>query len=338
MNDIIHKYLQGEATGEEKRELLHWLKQSEENKKLFSELRDIWLASGKSPLAGPDYSRRAFRRFENEIEAGERKQKQIRFSRILQVAASVAVLIVCSLGGYFVGHTDYVARQSNSEQVILNQVIMGKDSKGNVTLPDGTLVWLNADSKLLYPEKFSSASRRVKLEGEGYFEVVRNEQAPFYVETNGMVVNVLGTRFDVKNYEAKNTVETVLLTGKVEVCFPGTDKSILLKPNEKIICDKQTGTYKLSQVRAADYILWINDKLVCTNETLAMVIHKMKRWYGLDIVCGKGVPMEQRLSLTIRRETPEEVFKLLEMIVPIEYKIEADRIIVSTKNIKKQKK
>ena len=337
MNDRILKYLQGEASDDEKRVLLDWLQQSEENKKLFSEMRDVWLATGKSPLSGPDYSRKAFRRFEREIDACERKQKQIRLGRILRVAASVAILVACTLSGYFMGHTDYVAQQFASEQVILNRVIMGKDSKGSVILPDGTLAWLNANSKLIYPETFSSDNRRVKLEGEGYFEVVRNEQAPFYVETNGMVVNVLGTHFDVKNYDGKNTLETVLLSGKVEVYFPGTEKRIILKPDEKIICDKQTGAYKLSKVNAADYILWINDKLVCTNETLAMVIHKMKRWYGVDIVCGKGVPMSQRLSLTVRRESPEEIFKLLEMIVPIEYKIGADKIIVTPKDKQKAK-
>lgn len=332
MNDIILKYLQEAASDNEKRALLDWLKQSEENKKMFSGMRDVWLASGRSPLAGPDYSRKAFRQFEKEVEAIERKRKQIRFGRVFRVAASVAILVICTLSGYFIGHTDYVVQSFNPEQSLLNRVIMGKDSKGAITLPDGTLAWLNSESKLIYPETFSKDNRRVKLEGEGYFEVVRNEQAPFYVETNGMVVNVLGTRFDVRNYEAKNTLETVLLSGKVEVYFPGTKKSILLKPNEKITCDKQTGEYQLFKVKASDYILWTNDKLVCTNETLAMVIYKMKRWYGIDIVCTKGVPMQQHLSLTIRRESPEEIFKLLEMIVPIKYKIGTDRIVISPKD------
>lgn len=336
MNNIILKYLQEAASDIEKRELLNWLKQSEENKKVFAEIRDVWLASGKSPLAGPDYSRKAFRQFENEVEAIERKQRQIRIGHLFRVAASVAILVICTLSGYFIGHTDYVAQSFKPEQTILNQVIMSKDSKGYVTLPDGTLAWLNSESKLIYPETFSKDNRRVKLEGEGYFEVVRNEQAPFYVESNGMVVNVLGTRFDVKNYEAKNTSETVLLSGKVEVYFPGTKKSVLLKPDDRITCDKLTGEYKLSKVNASDYILWINDKLVCTNETLAMVIHKMKRWYGIDIVCTKGVPMQQHLSLTIRHESPEEIFKLLKMIVPIEYKIGTDRILITPRDLNKK--
>lgn len=80
----------------------------------------------------------------------------------------------------------------SSEPIVQNRVIMGKDSKGAVTLPDGTTVWLNAGSMLVYPDRFSDNKRSVKLEGEGYFEVVRDEKAPFFVETDGMVVNVLG--------------------------------------------------------------------------------------------------------------------------------------------------
>ena len=95
----------------------------------------------------------------------------------------------------------------------MNQAIMGKGSKGSVTLPDGSVAWLNTNSKLTYPEKFSDKYRKVKLEGEGYFKVKKNEQAPFFVETNQMTVNVLGTSFDVKDYSDKMNSETTLITG-----------------------------------------------------------------------------------------------------------------------------
>lgn len=331
MNDILIKYLQGEASESEKAKLLDWMKQSEANKKRFTEIRDIWLATGASPLADPDYSKKAFRRFSDELNRLEKRKRQLRTNGFLRIAASVAILLLCSVGGYYVGHTRLQTADTGSQQIVMNRVIMDKGSKGAVTLPDGTLVWLNAGSELVYPEAFSSDHRQVKLKGEGYFEVVRNEKAPFYVETDGMIVNVLGTRFDVKNYESGTTLETVLLSGKVEVLFPATRKRIALEPNQKITCNKQTGAYDLKEVNASDYVIWINDKLVCTNERLADVLYKMKRWYGLDIVSNKGVPLEQRLSLTIRKESPEEIFKLLELIAPIRYTIQGDRIVVSPK-------
>ena len=107
----------------------------------------------------------------------------------------------------------------------------------------------------------------------------------------------------------------ILLSGKVEVFLPGLDKGIILKPNQKISCNKQNGTYNLAEVDASDYIIWIGDKLVCTNEKLSVVLHRMKHWYNLDIECRKGVPLDQRLSLTIRKESPEEILKLLTLII-----------------------
>lgn len=330
MNDIILKYLQGNASEEEKRVLLDWLKASEANKRAYSEIRDQWLDSGSSPVADPEYVKQAFARFTVEIDKHKRKQQQMRLSYFVKVAASVAILLVCSVGSYFAGQKQF-SHSSSAEQLVINRVIMGKESKGSVTLPDGTIAWLNANSKLVYPEHFHPGKRQVQLEGEGYFEVVRDEKAPFLVETDGMVVNVLGTHFNVKNYENKETVETTLLSGKVEVFLPGLDKSIVLKPNQRISCDKQSGAYKLAEVDAADYIIWIGDKLVCTNEKLSVVLHKMKHWYNLDIECKNGVPLNQRLSLTIRKESPEEILKLLTLISPIRYTIEGEKIIISPK-------
>lgn len=330
MNDIILKYLQGNASEEEKRVLLDWLKASEANKRAYSEIRDQWLDSGSSPVANPEYVKQAFARFTAEIDKHDRKQQQMRLSYFIKVAASVAILLVCSVGSYFAGQKQF-SHSSSAEQLVINRVIMGKESKGPVTLPDGTIAWLNANSKLVYPEHFHPGKRQVQLEGEGYFEVVRDEKAPFLVETDGMVVNVLGTHFNVKNYENKETVETTLLSGKVEVFLPGLDKSIVLKPNQRISCDKQSGAYKLAEVDAADYIIWIGDKLVCTNEKLSVVLHKMKHWYNLDIECKNGVPLNQRLSLTIRKESPEEILKLLTLISPIRYTIEGEKIIISPK-------
>lgn len=329
MNDIILKYLQGKASEKEKEVLLGWLRAGEENKKTFSEIRDRWLGT-HNPLDNPEYVKRAFDRFAQLVEVSKNKQKRLRLSYFYKAAASVAILFVCLLGGYVTGSKQAMDSLS-SEPVVLNRVIMGKDSKGPVTLPDGTTAWLNAGSRLVYPDHFSDNKRSVKLEGEGYFEVVRNEKAPFFVETDGMVVNVLGTHFNVRNYENKETIETTLLSGKVEVLLSGMSSGIVLKPNQRISCNRQNGTYSLAEVDASDYIIWIGDKLVCTNEKLSTILHRMKHWYNMDIECRKGVPLDHRLSLTIRKESPEEILKLLTLISPIRYAIEGDKIIISPK-------
>lgn len=333
MENIILKYLQQTASTEEKKQLLDWLRESEGNKKIFSGLRGIWLASGNIPPQTAEYSENAFRQFKENVQQYEKKKRQTsyRLRPLLRIAASVALILACSAGGYFIGRQtpDIVYREK--EAVVINQAIMGKDSKGSVTLPDGSIAWLNANSKLVYPEKFSDKCRKVKLEGEGYFEVKRDEKAPFYVETNQMTVNVLGTSFDVKDYPNKTNSETTLLTGKVEIHLPGNPDAILLKPDQRLTVDKQTGVHEIKQVDASEYILWINDKLICQDEKLSVVLHKIKLWYGMELVCQQGTPVDQRLSLTIRKESPDEIFKLLEMIVPIRYSIKDDIIYVKPK-------
>lgn len=327
MDEIITRYLQGEASDEEKKQLLDWLRQSDENKKTFSEMRDVWLASGAAPVLGKSFTEKGFIRFSREVNNYEKHHSR-RYHLFLRIAAAIALLLICSAGGYWVGRQ---APSGNEYAAVMNRVIMGKESKGAVTLPDGTVAWLNAGSKLIYPEAFADDCRRVKLEGEGYFEVVRNEKSPFYVETEQMTVNVLGTCFDVKNYTNRATTETTLLSGKVEVYFPTTNKRIMLKPNQKVSCDKQTGAWQLSEVKAADYVVWIQDKLVFTNEKLSIILPQMEKWYNVDIVCDANVPMEQRLSLTIRRENKEEIFKLLGLISPISCRVTADKVYIQPK-------
>ena len=330
MDGIIIKYLKGEATEKEKKQLLEWLRQNPENRKTLAQLRDIWLSSEEACAIGSDDLKVAFQRFLTSVKREEevRWKKSYRF--YLNIAASVALLLVCSVGGYWVGHTR-TSKIQTAETLIMNQVIMGKDSKGSFSLPDGTVVWLNANSRLIYPEKFSADSRLVKLEGEGYFNVTKNEKKPFLVETDGMTVNVLGTCFDVRNYKEKHISETTLLSGKVEVSLPGVSGKITLSPNQKIHRHKETGAFEVEVVDAKKQIIWIKEKLVFTNEKLSDILDKMEYWYGIEIDCQKGVPMEQRLSLTIRKESKDEILKLLSLIAPVSYTVNDDQVTIRKK-------
>ena len=176
MNDIILKYLQRTAGKEEKERLLAWLRESDANKKTFIDLRDIWLASGKTPVHVPGYTENAFRIFEENVRRNEQYSRSSKRSirPFFRIAASVAILLICSIGGYYIGRNTPDIVYIEKEAVIMNQAIMGKGSKGSVILPDGSVAWLNTNSKLTYPEKFSDKYRKVKLEGEGYFEVKKN--------------------------------------------------------------------------------------------------------------------------------------------------------------------
>lgn len=330
MNTVITKYLQGLATDEEKQQLLGWLKESETNKKKFTDLQEIWISSGASLTSESDVSK-AFTRFRKNVLAKEKPGKKTFRWPMYKVAASVAMLLCCTWGGYFAGKTKTGNNLAQAKETIINQVIMGNNSKGSVKLPDGTTAWLNENSRLSYPETFRDSERKVKLEGEAYFEVVHNEKSPFYVETKSMTVNVLGTHFDVNSYAGKDFTKTILVSGKVEVLLHGNNEKVVLKPNQMIACNNQTGAYKVSNVDAREHIIWMNDKLVLQNEKLSTILGKMEYWYGIDFECSKNISQSQRLSLTIRKETKEEIMDLLGMIAHVNYRISGDKVIMRSK-------
>lgn len=332
MDEIITRYLRSEATKEEKQLLLDWLQENESNQKKFMEMRDVWLATGNNVHFDNDYTSKAFQRFIRNVELYEQNQsRQIISLPFWHIAAAIALLMVCVTGGYYIGKNQEKQGMANGPEYIINHVITQDNSKNPITLPDGTVAWLNKNSRLKYPQKFGNDARKVQLEGEGYFEVVRDEEHPFYVETSEMVVNVLGTRFDVKNYADSNTTETTLLSGKIEVFFPGTKERVLLRPNQKIQSDKQTGQHKLTEVNAANHIVWINDKLAFDNDKLSDIFSRMEHWYNIQIIYGKEIRADQRLSFTIRKESKEEIFKLISLIASITYRIDGDKVFIQSK-------
>ncbi|NDV57158.1 FecR family protein [Bacteroides sp. 519] len=318
MNELITKYLQGEANEAEKKQLLEWLQQDEENKKEFSAMRDAWLASGIGSRFSSEYKEKAFNQFIHNVETRKNRTLSIQLGRI---AAAVVLLIVTTGIGYMIGNKS--AKQDIPVEVIVkNNFLMGADSKGSVVLPDGSKVWLHGNSKLTYPDVFAATSRNVKVNGEAYFEVTENKDAPFIVETDNIHIKVLGTQFNMKDYDNQSTTETVLVSGKVEAFIPRTNERIMMKPNQKLLWDSVSKDYKLTEVDAKDYIVWINDKLVFNKEKLQTILFKMERWYNIKIVVDKKVDLNQRLSLTIRHEDKEEIFKLLGLIAPIRYQID----------------
>ncbi|MCC8154735.1 MAG: FecR family protein [Tannerellaceae bacterium] len=307
---------------------MEWLQQKEENKKQFMQLRDIWLASTPIPHAGSGYTEQAFQRFIQQTKPTEKietKKHSLWFTRI---AAAVILSLICLGGGYWLG-TDRWSKIENA--VVMNHFIMGKESKGSITLPDGSIAWLNAESELTYPENFSASERKVQLKGEGYFQVKEDKKRPFWVETGDIQVEVLGTWFDVKNYENRNITETTLLSGSVAVYISSINRRLTLKPNEKFVWNKNEHSYSVDSVTGSDYILWTNDRLVMTNERLSDILFRLERWYNIEIKYDRNIPHDTRLSLTVRRESKEEIFKLLELIAPVKCKINEHNVMIHKK-------
>ena len=322
IDHIITRYLNQNADAAEEQYLLDWLKEDESHQEYFMEVRDIWLLS-KVP-AERDSAKQAFDSFKSKVTKKQTVRNPNNYYRWMQWTVSVAALFVLCVGSYFLVH-----QADRKEHVKIDKtyckVLMPENCKGSVVLPDSSVVWLNSGSTLIYPENFESDKRNVKLVGEAYFEVRRNPLAPFQVEAGEMNISVLGTTFNVKSYPDDEIVETVLLTGSVNVKVG--DEEVYLRPNEKISLNTKNDQISVSTVVGSDYNIWKEERLSFDNATLSDVLNKLEKWYGVEIICGDSLKQNTRLSLTVRNEPVNEMLKMISLIVPVKYEFRGNQKI-----------
>lgn len=208
-----------------------------------------------------------------------------------------------------------------------------KGGQYQVILPDGTKVWLNAASSLRYPKQFTGATREVELNGEGYFEVTKNEHQPFLVKSNGQVVRVLGTAFNINAYHDEARVTTTLVEGSVAIGNGAATQSpkrlVALKPGQQ--ASYQGGRIQVSTVDVNDYVAWKNGQFVFYGESMPMVIRQIERWYDVSFEhqeLAEGIELWGSLS---RDAMLSQILKVIELNTPLTFEREGRRIILAKK-------
>lgn len=160
-----------------------------------------------------------------------------------------------------------------------------KGGKYQVSLSDGSKVWLNAESELIYPSSFIGNERLVQLKGEAYFDIatkaVDGKRVPFFVKTKAQTIEVLGTQFNVKAYPDEDETATVLVEGLVRI--QSDKKNIKLLPGEMGISNK-LGMRKIAKVDTAEYLAWKNNKFIFNETPLKVALTQLSRWYDVRVV------------------------------------------------------
>jgi ferric-dicitrate binding protein FerR (iron transport regulator) len=229
-------------------------------------------------------------------------------------------------------------------------------SKTNLVLPDGTKVWLNAGSEMTYDKNYGSKLREVTLNGEAYFDVVKNADKPFIIHAAKMDIKVLGTAFNVKCYKGEKTIETSLIRGSIEVTLKDRQEKIMLKPNEKLIINTEekekikvapnkivpvSSTQKpiislsnltiFSKDNTVVETAWVQNRLVFVSETFEDIALMMERWYGIKIIFADEVLKEAKITGSFEKESITEALNALQLLSPFNYVIKNNIIIISTK-------
>lgn len=187
-------------------------------------------------------------------------------------------------------------------------------------LPDGSVVWLNAGSKLRFPNRFSEHVREVELWGEGFFEVKADLQHPFYVITeNGTRVFAYGTRFNVNSYADEDYVEAVLEKGRVNVISPDGNTSVVLQPGERGVLSKIDHSLKVEETGLYEKTAWREGKMVFRNAPLEVILKRLSRHYNVDIVMKNQSDKKYFYRATFNNESIFQILDYLKMSAPLEW-------------------
>lgn len=322
---LFEKYLRKQATADEIRLLVRWIKESDSFHRFMN---DAWkdasfeMEEALSEKLLADIKRTIYRPASAEkMKKTQPASKFLFSSGFFRVAAVLAFLLATSLGVYFY----------RSEPTLPDAVVwVEKGQKANLILPDGSKVWINADSRLTYGSEFTSRKRTLHLEGEAYFEVASDIHRPFIVETGEVSVRALGTRFNVKAYPDETEVSTVLMSGKVEVAT-GSDR-LIMRPNEKIWFDK--ATRKMEKTRISDterYAGWRHNSLAFQAETLEQIAVTLERFYNVKIRFESEALKHYRFTGTLGNTSLESILQILSFTSPLSYEL-TDSLIVLHEN------
>lgn len=274
--DILYKFFEGKASPKEQRLIGQWLDESEKHKEVLVRERmvfDAMIVSGGIT--------------DRQSVQSRKKRTRVVFMELLRVAAVILVMFL--VGGYI-----YV-RKMEEIRLANNIVTVPVGQRVNLQLPDGTSVWLNASSEIIYPAYFSGSTREIHLNGEAYFEVKHNASKPFIVHTETFDIKVLGTKFNVEAYKGMEGFTTALMEGSVEVTDrKNKDKSVRLYPAQKVAF--RNGELCKSPIDNYDVYRW-REGLICFKETrFADLMRQLEKNYGVRILINNEAVKEKVFS------------------------------------------
>lgn len=221
----------------------------------------------------------AFERFRKRTGLDQSGRQSYKWYRTWSVAAVAIVLLgLITVTAYWQGSRQI---QSNFSDIVVEAPL---GSKTKLTLPDGSTVWLNAGSKMVYSQGFGVSDRRLAFQGEGYFEVEKNDEMPFLVQTHDVNVTVVGTKFNFRNYPEDEEAVVELLEGKVALENQLKEESVrYLSPNEKMVLHKATGKMDITSAKVKEATLWTENILLFDEDLLPDIVRELERSYHVQI-------------------------------------------------------
>ncbi|MDR1407013.1 MAG: DUF4974 domain-containing protein [Tannerella sp.] len=330
MNLIVDS-LTGAASGETEAQLAAWRDTTVANERRYVEMKNIWDSLSLSVHDERFDARQAYLLFKARVQAEtERTGRRRRTGRRLplrRVAAVAAILIPVLLLSYFT-YRYRTLRPMVEEEMLLSEISVPNGSKTQMRLQDGSIVWLNAGSRLQYDSGFGKTNRTCILSGEAYLEVEKNTDLPFIVKTDAVTVTVLGTRFNVHAYDNEDNVTVCLLEGNVEMHVENVNV-FRLHPGQMAEYQKTTGKTGISALATEHTLDWMNNRLVFNGETFEQIADILARSFNVKITIRDDRIKQYRFAGEfVKNETVEQVFAVMAASGKFRYRINGNMIEV----------
>lgn len=306
-----------------------WIK-SPPNKETFEKLEKLWQRILTSEALYEPNKEHYWKLLEMQLKSAPYHTSPVRTRKgfyLFRTFAAVAAMVVLLLLGMHLEKTRQVHKDELHAQTYVTY-----GGKSQITLPDGTLVWLHNNSSISYSFK----ERKVTLQGEAYFEVVKNDLAPFIVEASDLTINVYGTKFNVSNRKESKCITVGLLQGSVAV--ETTNKKVELKPYQEVVFNKQTQEMNIRPSDINYMVSWAKDSIHFENQSLSYVCKYLSKWYGVDIRLNTPEKTRFAYTFTVTNEPLQEIMRLIVRTSPnVSFHFDDNNVLfvtVKNKNMK----
>lgn len=325
--DIIGSELSGHSTKIDKELLQSWLEESPTNVKTYQMLKESW-ENTRIEVGYPEEDAQ-FDKVLHKINNRGRVQKSFIAAHFLKIAASVSILMVSA---WFVFQGNEASKEvADTPAIIEKSNPAGQKSSFN--LPDGTKVWLNAESSLTYTGDYGKSDRKVALEGEAFFDVKKDSARQFVVVSGNFTTTALGTSFNVRDYPNENQLQVALVTGKVRIdqFITGSLSEIAtktyLRPGEQITYSQESNIYKKENFDSKRIASWKDGTLYFEDDCFNDIVKNLERWYGVQIYVNNPPQNGQLLfSGEFNNETLTNVLNAMSYSNKFEYSLDEKNI------------
>jgi ferric-dicitrate binding protein FerR (iron transport regulator) len=312
--EIIKKYIRGRFSLDDKAAVDEYFTNQQHDQNLakvlndhFNELDTSEATKDLSPL---------LEKVNHKIQLRSAKQNPLR--RLWQVYAKAAAVLLVPL---ILATFYFYQNQVSGTGATWVEIHSPYGARTQFSLPDGSTGWLNSGSIIKYPTHFQS-NRKIDLNGEAYFDVVKNPGSPFLVHTRSVDIKVLGTSFNIVSYDLDSVAEVVVTSGKVEVVANDKNMKQQLLPNERLVFNNLKNSAEKSEVDVQNYTSWTTGKLIFQNDKLDEVTRKLSRFYNVEFIISPNVDRAQSFRAIMEKENLEEVLRYMKLTMSIDYDIQ----------------